>query len=34
MDSEILAEIKTSVDFAKASPFPEPDAALDDVFAD
>ena len=34
MDVEILAEIEGSVTYAKASPFPEPNAALDDVFAD
>ena len=34
MDSEILATIQRSVDFAEASPFPEPEAALEDVFAD
>ena len=34
MDDDILTEIKASVTYAKASPFPEPDAALDDVFAD
>ena len=34
MDDEILAEIEASVSYAKASPFPAPEAALDDVFAD
>ena len=34
MDDEILAEIEASVSFAKASPFPAPEAALEDVFAD
>jgi len=34
MDSEILQAIEDSVTFAKASPFPKPDAALEDVFAD
>ena len=34
MDAEILAAIESSVSFAKASPFPEPDAALDDLYAD
>lgn len=33
MDAEILHAIQESVDFAKASPFPTPDAALEDVFA-
>ncbi len=33
MDDEILAEIKAAVAFAEASPFPQPGAALDDVFA-
>lgn len=33
MDREILEEIEKSVVFAKASPFPRPEAALDDVFA-
>jgi len=33
MDKQILASIEASVDFAKASPFPKPEAALDDVFA-
>lgn len=33
MDREVLEEIEKSVSFAKASPFPTPDAALDDVFA-
>jgi pyruvate dehydrogenase E1 component alpha subunit len=34
MDDEIMAEIEASVTYAKASPFPAPEAALDDVFAD
>ena len=33
MDKQILTSIEASVDFAKASPFPKPEAALDDVFA-
>ena len=33
MDREILAEIEKSVAFAKASPFPAPEKALEDVFA-
>lgn len=33
MDAQILAEIEAAVAFAKASPFPKPDAALEDVFA-
>ena len=34
MDREILARIETAVRFAKSSPFPEPHAALEDVFAE
>jgi pyruvate dehydrogenase E1 component alpha subunit len=34
MDDEIMAEIEASVAYAEASPFPAPEAALDDVFAD
>ena len=34
MDAAILAEIEEAVQFAEASPFPQPDAALEDVFAD
>ncbi len=34
MDREILARIESAVTFAKASPFPKPEAALDDVFAE
>ncbi len=34
MDGEIMAEIEAAVGFAKASPFPAPEAALEDVFAD
>ena len=34
MDDEILAQIEASVAFAEASPFPAPESALDDVFAD
>ncbi len=34
MDAEILQEIEAAVEFSKASPFPAPEAALDDVFAD
>ena len=34
MDREILLAVEDSVSFAKASPFPAPDAALDDVYAD
>ncbi|MFT6580647.1 MAG: TPP-dependent pyruvate/acetoin dehydrogenase alpha subunit [Alphaproteobacteria bacterium] len=33
MDREILLAVQESVDFAKASPFPAPEAALEDVFA-
>lgn len=34
MDREILRTIEASVDYAKSSRFPDPDAALEDVFAD
>ena len=34
MDDEIMAAIEASVAFAEASPFPAPEAALDDVFAE
>jgi len=34
MDREILDRIEASVAFARASPFPPPEAALGDVFAD
>jgi len=34
MDREILRRIEASVDYAKGCPFPAPDAALDDVYAD
>ena len=33
MDSEILARIERAVAFARASPFPRPEAATEDVFA-
>ena len=33
MDAEILDEIESAVDYAKASPFPDPKKATDDVFA-
>ena len=33
LDDSVLADIEASVDFAKASPFPQLDAALEDVFA-
>lgn len=33
MDSEVLAAIERAVDFSKASPFPAPASALDDVYA-
>jgi TPP-dependent pyruvate/acetoin dehydrogenase alpha subunit len=33
MDAEVMAAIEQSVAFARASPFPEPDAALEDVYA-
>jgi pyruvate dehydrogenase E1 component alpha subunit len=34
LDKRILQAIEDSVGFAKASPFPAPDAALEDVYAD
>jgi len=34
MDRGILAKIEAAVGFAKASPFPSPEAALDDVFSE
>ena len=34
MDQQILSDIEAAVSFAKASPFPKLDAALDDVFAE
>jgi TPP-dependent pyruvate/acetoin dehydrogenase alpha subunit len=34
MDREILQKIEASVDYAKSCPFPAPDAALEDVYAD
>lgn len=34
MDKGILAAIEKSVDFAEASPFPAPEKALEDMFAD
>ena len=34
MDEEILTQIEAAVDFARSSPFPHPEAALEDVFAD
>ena len=34
MDEEILAGIEEAVKFAEESPFPEPEAALEDVFAE
>ena len=33
MDRDVLAAIESAVDFAKSSPFPKPEAALEDVFA-
>ncbi len=33
MDREILAAVQAAVEFAEASPFPAPEAALEDVFA-
>ncbi len=34
MDKEILARISSAVEYAKTSPFPKPEAALDDVFSE
>ncbi len=34
LDEDVIAAIEASVAFAEASPFPAPEAALDDVFAD
>ena len=34
MDDEVLAATERSVEYAKASPFPAPEAALEDVFSD
>jgi TPP-dependent pyruvate/acetoin dehydrogenase alpha subunit len=34
MDRGILAKIEAAVYFAKTSPFPKPEAALDDVFSE
>lgn len=34
LDSEVLHRIETAVQFAKESPFPDLDAALDDVYAE
>ena len=34
MDAEIIAAIESSVTYAKASPFPNPNAALDDLYAE
>ena len=34
MDEEILAEIEDAVQFAKESPFPDLEAAIEDVFAE
>jgi TPP-dependent pyruvate/acetoin dehydrogenase alpha subunit len=34
MDDEVLAAIERSVAFSEASPFPKPQAALEDIFAD
>ncbi|MDH3701585.1 MAG: thiamine pyrophosphate-dependent dehydrogenase E1 component subunit alpha [Alphaproteobacteria bacterium] len=34
MDDEIMRDIEASVAFAEASPFPAPEAALDDLFAE
>ncbi len=34
MDEEIMESVEAAVAFAEASPFPQPEAALEDVFAD
>lgn len=34
MDGEILAEIEEAVQFSKESPFPDLEAAVEDVFAE
>ena len=34
MDVEVLRNIESAVEFAVASPFPSPEAALEDVYAD
>jgi pyruvate dehydrogenase E1 component alpha subunit len=34
MDKEILDSIEAAVAYAKASPFPRPEAALEDLYAD
>ena len=34
MDDEILAAIEDAVKFSEASPFPDPEAAVEDIFAD
>ncbi len=34
LDDQVMAAVNASVAFAEASPFPAPEAALDDVFAD
>lgn len=34
MDDEILAAIEDAVKFSEASPFPDPDAAVEDIFAE
>lgn len=34
MDAEILAAIEDAVKFSEESPFPDPDAAVEDIFAD
>ena len=34
MDAEIIAAIESSVTYAKASPFPNPNAARDDLYAE
>jgi pyruvate dehydrogenase E1 component alpha subunit len=33
LDDEVRAEVDDAVEFAKASPFPEPEAAFDDLYA-
>ncbi len=34
VEAEVLREIESAVEFARASPFPEPQAALQDVYAE
>jgi pyruvate dehydrogenase E1 component alpha subunit len=34
MDAEILAAIEDAVKFSEESPFPDPEAAVEDIFAE